>query len=290
MKQIIAAAVASACVITLATGQEPDASGLDAMVNAERAFAKAATEKGIRDSFLEFFADDAIAFNPAPMSATERLRSRPARPFSELELTWEPRAGDIAASGELGWLTGPSTFIDHTTPGAPPQHGNYLSVWRRRAEGPWRVFIDIGSQPPQAVSFAPGFSRFQLPSRYSASAAGSTGTASLLEADKRLNSEIAARGAGPAYEAVVTRGSRLHRNGYMPPIGPGAIRSWFDANALAMSATTGAAESARSGDLGYSYGTFEVTAPTSQAGAYVRIWERDGTGKWLLVADVVQKT
>ena len=87
-------------------------------MNAERAFAKAATQKGIRDAFLEFFADDAIAFSPKPVSATERLRSRPSRPFSELELTWEPRTGDVASSGELGWLTGPSTFIDHTTAGS----------------------------------------------------------------------------------------------------------------------------------------------------------------------------
>ena len=172
MKPIMTAALAGLCAFTFARAQEPGSSALDGMVNAERAFAKAATQKGIRDSFLEYFADDAIAFNPSPVSATDRLRSRPGRPFSELELTWEPRMGDIAASGELGWLTGPSTFIDHTTAGAAPQPGNYLSVWRRRSSGPWRVFIDVGSQPPQAVSFAPGFTRFPMSSRYAGQRVG----------------------------------------------------------------------------------------------------------------------
>lgn len=290
MKAIIVAAAASACVITFVGAQGSSSAALDAMVNAERAFAKAATQKGIRDSFLEFFAEDAIAFSPAPISATERLRSRPARPFSELELTWEPRTGDIAASGELGWLTGPSTFIDHTTAGAAPQPGNYLSVWRRRPEGPWRVFIDIGSQPPQPVSFAPGFTRFNLPSRYAGKMDEPDATASLLDADKRLNQESAARGAGAAYQSVLTAGSRLHRSGFMPSIGPPAIRSWLDTNTPTMAAVTGAAESARSGDLGYSYGTFEIKGSAPQQGAYVRIWQRDAKGKWLLVADVVQKT
>jgi len=290
MKAMIAAAAASVCVVSLVRTQDSSSAALDAMVNAERAFARTATQKGIRDSFLEFFAEDAIAFNPAPVSATERLRSRPGRPFSELELTWEPRAGDIAASGELGWLTGPSTFIDHTTAGAAPQHGNYLSVWRRRSDGPWRVFIDIGSQPPQAVSFAPGFTRFALPSRYAAKADDSTATALLTDADKRLNQEIGARGAANAYRAVATTGSRLHRNGFMPSIGPLAIGSWLDANTPEMSAVTAAAESARSGDLGYSYGIFDVKGPAPQHGAYVRVWQRDATGKWWLVADVVQKT
>lgn len=289
MKQTIVASMAGLCAI-FAHAQEPGSTALDSMVNAERAFARSATEKGIRDSFLEYFADDAIAFSPAPVSATERLRSRPARPFSELELTWEPRTGDIAASGELGWLTGPSIFIDHTTPGSAAQHGNYLSVWRRKAEGPWRVFIDVGSQPPRAVSFAPGFTRFPLPSRYTGTQSGGEATNALIDADRRLNAQIDERGAAAAYGQVLTNHSRLHRNGFMPSIGPQEIRSWFEANAPAMSASTGAAESARSGDLGYSYGTYEVRGSGAQTGAYVRVWQRDASGKWLLVADVAQKS
>ena len=35
---------------------------LVAMADTERAFAKTATVKGWRDAFLEFFADDAMAF------------------------------------------------------------------------------------------------------------------------------------------------------------------------------------------------------------------------------------
>jgi len=290
MKSILAAAPAALCVIAFVQAPVPSSSSLEAMVNAERAFAKAATQKGIRDAFLEFFADDAIAFSPKPVSATERLRSRPSRPFSELELTWEPRTGDVASSGELGWLTGPSTFIDHTTAGSAPQPGNYLSVWRRRSDGPWRVFIDVGSQPPQAVSFAPGFTRFPLSSRYAGAQSGTAATASLLEADQRLNAQIAQRGPGPAYEAVVTSGSRLHRSGFMPAIGPQPIRSWLDGNAPSMTASTGTVESAQSGDLGYSYGTYEVKGSSPQGGAYVRIWQRESSGRWLLVADVVQKT
>ena len=33
----------------------------------------------------------------------------------------------------------------------------------------------------------------------------------------------------------------------------------------------------------------DVKGPEPQKGAYVRVWQREGTGKWLLVADVVQK-
>ena len=66
------------------------------MADTERAFAKAATVKGWRDAFLDFFADDAIAFTPDVVPAKDGLRKQPSTPFSEAELVWEPRTGDVA--------------------------------------------------------------------------------------------------------------------------------------------------------------------------------------------------
>jgi ketosteroid isomerase-like protein len=274
-------------VATALAAQEPISPALQAMVDTERAFAQAATQKGIRDSFLEYFAADSIAFSPAPVSATERLRGRPSRAFSEAELRWEPRTGDVAASGELGWLTGPSTFTDHTVANARTQPGNYLSIWRRQADGQWRVFIDQGTQPPETVSFAPGFTRFAFPSRYTGGETGTRATASLQAADRGLNAALGRQG-GAAYGDVTSDTSRLHRSGSMPSIGRVAIENWMKEHASAMTATTGAAESALSGDLGYAYGRFEVSAPVAKSGAYVRVWQRDAGGKWLVVADVTQ--
>jgi ketosteroid isomerase-like protein len=276
------------CAVALLEAQENLPADLRTLVDTERAFAEAATHKGIRDSFLEYFAEDAIAFNPDPVSATARLRSRPARPFSELELRWEPRLGDVAASGELGWLTGPSTFTDHTDPNAKPQPGNYLSVWRRQPDRTWRVFIDVGSQPPQPVTFEPGFVRMTVPSRYTGTESRSMSSASLLAADEALNARIAASGPAAAYAAVVIARSRLHRNGFMPSIGPDAIRAWMEGHAAGMSASTLAADAAKSGDLGYSYGTLTVKSDPPRRGAYVRVWQRNASGTWLVVADVNQ--
>jgi ketosteroid isomerase-like protein len=290
MKHLVTSASLALSLVMVRQAPESTPPALESLVNAERAFAQAATHKGIRDSFLEYFAEDSIAFTPLPVSATARLRSRPSRPFSDYELRWEPRTGDVAASGELGWLTGPSIFTDHTDTLAQPQHGNYLSVWRRQAGGPWRVFIDIGSNPPQPVTFAEGFTRFPLATHYAAGGGKSAGAASLLDADKTLNAQIAAEGAAAAYANVTTDSSRLHRSGFMPSIGRAAIRTWLDANAAGMTSTTGVVASADSADLGYSYGTYDLKGAPAPAGAYVRVWQRDRNGKWLLVADVVQKT
>src|SRR5919204_972098 len=95
-------ATAVACLLfvtSLVAAQDPIPPPLRAMADTELEFAAAARVKGIRDSFLEFFADDAIAFEPQPVKAKDRLSSRPSQPFAVNELTWEPRTGDVAASG-----------------------------------------------------------------------------------------------------------------------------------------------------------------------------------------------
>ena len=65
---------AIALVTGFVTAQSKIPPDLAAMAETERAFAKAATVKGWRDAFLEFFADDAIAFANGVTSAKERLR------------------------------------------------------------------------------------------------------------------------------------------------------------------------------------------------------------------------
>jgi ketosteroid isomerase-like protein len=274
-------------VLTGAPRVQPVARELQSLVDTERAFAHTATVKGLRDSFLDYFAEDAIALVPAAESAKARLRAQPAQPFSELEITWEPRVGDLAQSNDIGWLTGPSTIISHTGGPAAPRFGNYLSVWRRQPDGNWRVYIDVGVNTPELPAFEAGFTRFPFPERYSGSDNKESATLSLASADRALNEQISAAGAATAYAERTTAASRLHRPGSPPAVGQ-AIAAWLSAHATSMSARFTSAESARSADMGYSYGTYSVTAPAAETGAYLRVWTRDARGTWFVVADVTQ--
>jgi ketosteroid isomerase-like protein len=281
------------CLLSLAvtafvTAQDAAPPALQAMAETEREFANTATTKGIRDSFLEFFSEDSIAFTPDPTSARERLLKQKPSPFSVNELLWEPRTGDVAASGEIGWLTGPSSFIDHSKPDATPRYGNYLSVWRKQPDGRWRVFIDVGTSLKAEAAFAPGFTRMPFGSRYAGKDGKAASEKSLLEADRELNARIAKDGAAPAYADRIVAGTRFHRPGGPPPVGPQAITSWLETNVKELTATSTAAESSAAGDLGYSYGKYDLKAPRTESGAYVRVWTRDASGRWLVVADVVQ--
>lgn len=288
----LTAAATAAAVISVWPAQVAE-EPLRTLVAAEREFARTAVQKGIRDSFLEFFADDSIALVPDAQSAKERLRRRPSRTFAEQELTWEPRTGNAAASGELGWLTGPSTFIDHSTTEGPPRYGNYLSIWRRQSGAPWRVYIDVGIMTPEPVPFDEGFVALQIAQPYRGRQGRDAATRSLAAADADLNSRIVRTSSASAYADSVAERGRIHRQGMMPVVGRRAIVSWLEAHAEKWSGTMTAAEAAASGELGYSYGVYTtnhaVVGPTfrsGERGAYVRVWARDAGGRWLIVADV----
>src|SRR6478672_5127764 len=226
MRSLGCMATAIVLVAGWSSAQDAVPATLRDMADTEREFARTARVKGIRDSFLDFFAADSIAFTPDVTSARDRLLKQEATPFSVNELLWEPRTGDVASSGEIGWLTGTSTFIDHASKDRSPHYGNYLSVWRQQSDGRWRVFIDVGTSIPSEASFAPGFTRMALPSRYAGQEDKTAAGRSLIEADRELNARIASGGAPAAYAEVVVAGSRLHRPGASPSVGPTAIAAW----------------------------------------------------------------
>lgn len=281
-------AIAGLAAVPLAALEPPDLPApLQAMIDTERAFAETASRKGIRDSFLEYFAPDSVAFIPSPVPARDRLLRQPPRPASEYELRWEPRAGDAASSGDLGWLTGPSTFIDHTAADAAPQHGNYLSIWRRQPDGAWRVYIDVGAPQPSPTPFPDGFTQVAPASRYSRQDTPASAGAALLAADRALDAALPG-GAPAAYAPRLEPQSRLHRPGVTTPVGPAAIGRWLEAHAAGMTAETQGGETSAAGDLGYTHGTYALPEPSAEHGAYVRVWARNAAGEWRLMADVTQ--
>ncbi len=189
----------------------PDA--LRQMADAERAFAARAGVVGWKQAFLEYFADSAVGFDATgPGLAKDQIRTLPD-PAKDVQLLWEPRYGDIAASGELGWLTGPSTSINPARDKGQPRYGNYASVWKRQADGTFKVVMDVGVNLPAAAPFATGFTRAPQAGRYIG--ATTNAQATLAEADSALPRAATANQAS-AYRGRLAPGARVHRHNLMP--------------------------------------------------------------------------
>lgn len=63
-------------------------------------------------------------------------------------LDWYPDRVTAANSGDLAWSTGPALFeVADGKGGTTAMLSRFSSVWRRNADGEWRVVFDSGSDP-----------------------------------------------------------------------------------------------------------------------------------------------
>jgi ketosteroid isomerase-like protein len=62
-------------------------------------------------------------------------------------LTWEPLKAD--ASGDLGYTFGNWARKSKTAAGSDTTvYGNYVSIWKRQADGSWKYVFDSGNGTP----------------------------------------------------------------------------------------------------------------------------------------------
>ncbi|HEY0404872.1 MAG TPA: nuclear transport factor 2 family protein [Pyrinomonadaceae bacterium] len=296
IKRICAAwlALLAVAVVVVPQGRE-ESSALSSLVAAERAFARTSVEKGIRESFLAFFAEDGINFQPHPTRTREAYLSRPApaaRP--SVELNWEPIWADVSGAGDLGYTTGPYTLTDLSPEKRPARQGYYFSVWKRQADGNWKVVLDLGTQHS-----APSMQKLSFHAPKAEGRGGMNGArlsleegrAALKDLERAFEQEAQARGFLKAFESYLTDESRLHRQQMLPLVGREAIRAYLSQKTLAVRWEPLYADIAQSGDLGYVYGSYTLTDNPARAGAiekgyYARVWKRGRDGKWKMALDV----
>jgi ketosteroid isomerase-like protein len=262
-------------------------SALTQIIETERAFAARALVIGWKLAFLEYFADGAIGFDEGQADlAKEQIRTNPDPP-KDLQLIWEPRYGDVAASGELGYLTGPVQSILPSRDKGRPRHSAYTSVWKRQRNGTFKVVMDVGVPTPGPVPFPAGFTRASSANRFTGDYDDTTPP--LSAADGVLNSALRSSQA-TAYRGRLAVGARLHRPNLLPAVGERNINRWLASQPAFSSSDARYAEAARSGDIGYTWGSYAIgpRRKPAQQGFYVRIWVRERNGQWKIAMDILQ--
>ena len=282
------AAVPAAIVVLLpaVAGAPAGEAALDSLVAAERAFAATSVEKGMRDAFLTFLADDGMIFRPLPVNGKKIWEARPPVPAT---LIWEPSYAEVSAAGDLGYTTGPWEYRPPADkPDAKTAYGHFISVWRKQADGAWRVAVDIGGQhdkPERGV----GSGDLTL---HPAAARHSKGKSpDLAELDRRLSETMTAKGAAAGFAVLAAPDVRLNREGSMPSLGLASARAALDTVARAPRFSTQGSGLSTSLDLGYTYGVAlwlrrgDSAAP-ADSGVYLHVWRRGADKRWRLALAV----
>ena len=267
---------------------------LSAMVETERDFARRCGEVGIRASFMEYFADEAIVFRPEPVKYKEAVKDRPAPPNPlAMALEWEPIYGDMAAAGDMGYDTGPSVFIDNTSDKPTPQYGFFFSVWKKQADGNWKVVLDFGHQTNEPYDGSREFQSAPTSNRKAASTVvnAEAERANLLNLERAFSKSAKTDGVVKAFAQHVSDHARLHLNGNQPILGRDAINAFLAKTSFTQTWEPMFADVSQSGDLGYSYGSYELNETNAQNGKiergyYARVWKKENGEHWKAVLDV----
>ncbi len=113
-----------------------------------------AMARGDGEGWLALVAEDAIFAGRALLRGRDEAWSAWKAFFAEGGPTnrWTPAAGGTAGSGDLAWTTGRYHMVRKGPDGKPSAaDGEYLTVWARDAGGAWRVALDSGLKPAEAL-------------------------------------------------------------------------------------------------------------------------------------------
>ncbi len=263
---------------------------LQSLVDTERAFSRTATEKGVRDSFLAFIADDGILYRPGPVNGKQWLEPRPARPGL---LTWQPAFADISAAGDMGLTTGPWEFREKSAADQPVGFGQFVTIWRRQGDGSWKFAIDIGisHEKPAAAAvewkMPASMAKVHRVAVKTTPAAVAAARTALLTRDSDFSKASLAKGAAKAYLEYSVDDLRFLRGGSLPIIGKTKAHALMVKKPGAVSWQPDGGEVSVSGDLGYTYGTYEFKSRSEEEkGFYLRVWKMQPDGNWRVVLDV----
>ena len=273
--------------------QQSDPSALKQMVETEQAFAKTAEVKNIRDAFMEFIADDGLLFRPAAVNGKKWMTEHPV-PSSDKKplLAWQPNFAQMAASGDLGFTTGPWEFKADVKDANPAGYGHFVTLWKKQSDGKWRFAVDLGISHPQ-----PGgplnIWRVEEESQKKSFKLIDVAkiTEVLMERDRSYASETLKNGWPTAFEAFAATDARLYLPEHLPYLGRTLAVEIIRSSKGAVTFQPISGDVSKSGDLGYTHGTYQKMAAddpkkVAEHGNYLRIWKKEGSA-WQIVLDVV---
>ncbi len=147
--------LASVATVLFATAQAQAASPEQETVRcAEIAFSQS-VEMRNREQFAALLDEDARFVSASVLQGSAAVVEAWSGFFEEdgPQLVWRPHIVEVAASGDLALSRGPYRLRGRNDKGeATESWGIYNSVWRKAADGRWRILFDAGNPGEQQLT------------------------------------------------------------------------------------------------------------------------------------------
>ncbi len=258
---------------------------LRALVATENNFSRASVEHGIRDSFLQFFADDSIIFAPEPKDgkkfyATYEDKGR--------KLIWRPIFATIANSADLGVTTGPWEIKSSASDDTSVAFGQFVSIWKRQPDKSWKVIVDVGIDNPQPKK-PPGEIQLSPPNEALQSEDADLARRALENAESAFAKALT-EDEGGAIVAWASDDIRVFRENAFPAVGKTNAKLMLNSDTAKMMRTSSSGGMSASADLAYRYGGYSADRTTvTERGYFLSVWKAEPNGAWKIIVDLQKK-
>jgi ketosteroid isomerase-like protein len=149
----------SLCAFILIAVASFAATAEDEIMQADRDFNQkfnAAEQAKRADQWMSYFAENAAVPTTPPAAGKPALTEHYQKVFAnpDLSLSWDPIKAEVFPGGQMGYTTGKylARFKDKDG-NKMEQTGRYITVWKKQADGSWKIVTDTGSDdgPPRAA-------------------------------------------------------------------------------------------------------------------------------------------
>jgi ketosteroid isomerase-like protein len=116
----------------------------------EARFARDVLQRG-GVAFAEWFAEDGVALGngKAPLVGRVAIARSANWAPKAYQLTWAPTDAQMSPAGDEGYTWGHFEGRSKDANGNPvTTSGRYITIWRKQADGSWKVALDAGADEP----------------------------------------------------------------------------------------------------------------------------------------------
>ncbi|MDQ3908756.1 MAG: DUF4440 domain-containing protein [Acidobacteriota bacterium] len=123
------------------------ASPADAIREADAGWMKVFSAKDLDKSVAFVAAEGSVLAPNAPIAtggAAVRTLFAGFFTLPNLQISWHPAKAEVARSGELGYTSGAYQMTFNDPSGKQVNdRGKYVTIWKKQADGSWKVMYDI---------------------------------------------------------------------------------------------------------------------------------------------------
>lgn len=137
---------AQSCLFKRPAPPAPDMTAVkEHLLETDRAFSDLSEKKGMKAAFIEYIDSNGVLLraDEFPIVGADAIDYLIRQDDKDYSLTWAPKDGEVAQSGDMGFTYGVFTLKYKNMDSV--QRGTYVSIWRRQSDGTWKVSLDSGN-------------------------------------------------------------------------------------------------------------------------------------------------